>query len=309
MQQPPGRSGLYDPRFEHDACGVSFVANIKGVRQPRVVRIGLARCQPGAPRRHRRRGRHRRRRRHPGPGPDRFLRACRRVGFELPPAGAYAVGLAFLPADPSPPRRRRRRSRRSSPTRASPSSAGATCPSTRAASAPAPARRCRRFRQLFVADPAGATGIDLDRKVFIVRKRIEHELDAELRTYFPSLSAAPSSTRGCSPRRSCRRSSPTSPTSASRARCCWSTAASPPTRSRRGRWPTRTATSPTTARSTPCRATGTGCAPARRCWRAPLLPGLERAFPICTPGGSDTARSTRCSSCSTSAGARCPTPC
>ncbi len=44
------------------------------------------------------------------------------------------------------------------------------------------------FRQLFVTDPAGATGIDLDRKLFIVRKRIEHELPSEQQTYFPSLS-------------------------------------------------------------------------------------------------------------------------
>ena len=101
---------------------------------------------------------------------------------------------------------------------------------------------------------------------------------------------APSSTRACSRRRSCRRSSPTCPTSASRAPCCSCTAASRPTRSRRGRWPTRTATSPTTARSTRSRATRTGCAPARRCSTTRCCRACERAFPICTPGASDTAR-------------------
>jgi len=46
------------------------------------------------------------------------------------------------------------------------------------------------FRHLFVADAAGtAIGLDLDRKLFVARKRIEHELPAEQRTYFPSLSA------------------------------------------------------------------------------------------------------------------------
>jgi glutamate synthase (NADPH/NADH) large chain len=45
------------------------------------------------------------------------------------------------------------------------------------------------FRTYFVDDPAGATGIGLDRKLFIVRKRIEHELTGEMRTYFSSLSA------------------------------------------------------------------------------------------------------------------------
>ncbi len=50
------------------------------------------------------------------------------------------------------------------------------------------------FRQLFVDDPAGATGVELDRKLFVVRKRCEHELtgvdDATRRdaVYFPSLS-------------------------------------------------------------------------------------------------------------------------
>ena len=45
------------------------------------------------------------------------------------------------------------------------------------------------FRQLLIADPAGSTGVDLDRKAFLARKRIEHELDPEIATYFPSLSS------------------------------------------------------------------------------------------------------------------------
>jgi glutamate synthase (NADPH/NADH) large chain len=45
------------------------------------------------------------------------------------------------------------------------------------------------FAHLFIADPAGANDIDLDRKTFIVRKRIEHELTGELATYFASLSS------------------------------------------------------------------------------------------------------------------------
>ena len=41
MYQPPGRAGLYDPRFEHDSCGVSFVANIKGAASHELVLTGL----------------------------------------------------------------------------------------------------------------------------------------------------------------------------------------------------------------------------------------------------------------------------
>ena len=57
-----------------------------------------------------------------------------------------------------------------------------------------------------------------------------------------------------------------------------------------GRWRTPTGSSPTTARSTPSRATATGCAPARASSRSDVIPGdLERIFPICTPGASDSA--------------------
>ncbi|MGE5209969.1 MAG: hypothetical protein ACM3MM_01825, partial [Acidobacteriota bacterium] len=96
MQQPPGPIGLYDPRNEHDSCGVSFVANLKGVRSNELVLTGLKaltnmehRGATGA---------------EPDTGdgagiliqvPDAFLRAV--VDFELPAAGAYAAGTAFLP--------------------------------------------------------------------------------------------------------------------------------------------------------------------------------------------------------------------
>jgi glutamate synthase (NADPH/NADH) large chain len=46
-----------------------------------------------------------------------------------------------------------------------------------------------QFRQLFVTDPAGARGIDLDRKAFVARKRSRRELTGELDTYFASLSS------------------------------------------------------------------------------------------------------------------------
>ena len=98
MQTTPGPTGLYDPRFEHDSCGVSFVAHMRGVASNELVRTGLRaltnlahRGATGA---------------EPDTGdgagillqtPDRFLRDV--VGFTLPPAGAYAAGLAFLPVD------------------------------------------------------------------------------------------------------------------------------------------------------------------------------------------------------------------
>ena len=184
----PLAHGLYDPRFEHDACGVSFVANIKGVRSREIVTLGItALCNMehrGATGAEADTG--------DGAGiliqvPDAFLRAV--VDFSLPVAGAYAAGVVFLPADP---------------TRAA--TAMATVekimseeglrplgwrdvpnnPDCLGASARA---MMPIIRQFFVDDPAGAQGIDLDRKIFVPRKRIESVLVGDMRTYFSSLSS------------------------------------------------------------------------------------------------------------------------
>ncbi len=191
MQTTPGPTGLYDPRFEHDSCGVSFVANIKGLASHELVHTGLValtnlehRGATGA---------------EPDTGdgagilvqvPDRFLReVLAESGVTLPPAGAYAVGMAFLPVEPVATEKAQAAVEaivadeglavvawRDVPVR--PDCLGAT---SRAV--------MPLFRQLVVTDPAGATGIDLDRKTFLVRKRIEHELEPEIVTYFPSLSS------------------------------------------------------------------------------------------------------------------------
>jgi len=94
-------TGLYDPQFEHDACGVGFVANIKGVRSHAIIEQGLqinenlkhrgaCGCEKNT-----------------GDGagiliqvPDRFLRrVCSERDIELPEAGRYGVGMVFLPPD------------------------------------------------------------------------------------------------------------------------------------------------------------------------------------------------------------------
>ena len=92
----PRAFGLYDPANEHDACGVSFVVDIKGRASHEIVAMGIgALCNlehRGAQGAEANTG--------DGAGitiqvPDRFLRTV--VDFDLPPAGQYAVGMAFLP--------------------------------------------------------------------------------------------------------------------------------------------------------------------------------------------------------------------
>ena len=97
----PQKQGLYDPRNEHDSCGVGFVADIKGRKSHAIVRQGLSilvnldhRGAVGAD---------------PlvgdGAGcmiqtPHALLRDwARKAAVDLPPPGHYAVAMCFLPQD------------------------------------------------------------------------------------------------------------------------------------------------------------------------------------------------------------------
>ena len=99
----PKAQGLYDPSFEHDACGVGMVCNLKGVKSHDVVHKALQILQNlshrGACGCDETTG--------DGAGilmqmPDKFLRKVSSdLGFTLPEDTAYASGLVFLPRDPT----------------------------------------------------------------------------------------------------------------------------------------------------------------------------------------------------------------
>ena len=99
----PPKQGLYDPKYEHDACGVGFVVDIKGRKSHRIVQQaiqilrnldhrGACGCEANS-----------------GDGagvlvqmPHRFLaEAARKARIALPEAGQYACGLVFLPRNPT----------------------------------------------------------------------------------------------------------------------------------------------------------------------------------------------------------------
>src|SRR5919199_4523633 len=97
-RKPPLGRGLYDSEYEHDACGVAFVARLTGGPSHEVVQRGLVAIEHlfhrGAQGADPETG--------DGAGlllqiPDRLLR--RAVDFELPPAGAYGVAMCFFPLD------------------------------------------------------------------------------------------------------------------------------------------------------------------------------------------------------------------
>jgi glutamate synthase (NADPH) large chain len=186
-------SGLYNPAYEHDSCGVAMVVDMHGRRSRDIVDKAITallnlehRGAQGA---------------EPNTGdgagillqvPDRFLRAV--VEFKLPEPGSYATGIAFLPQ--------------------SSKDAAAACAAVEkiveaeglellgwreVPTDDSPLGALARdamptFRQLFIG---GASGMDLERRAYVIRKRAEHELGAKgpgqdgpgrETVYFPSLS-------------------------------------------------------------------------------------------------------------------------
>src|ERR671917_1848457 len=92
-------AGMYSPEHEHDACGVALLADLAGRRDHAIVRRAL----DALLRLEHRGARGAEANTGDGVGillqvPDAFLRAV--VDFDLPAAGAYAVGTAFLPSQP-----------------------------------------------------------------------------------------------------------------------------------------------------------------------------------------------------------------
>ena len=100
----PAPQGLYDPRYEHDSCGVGFVVDLKNRKSHDVIakaasqilvnleHRGACGCEANT-----------------GDGagilvqmPDRFLRQeMTKLNIALPPLGEYGVGMVFLPRDPA----------------------------------------------------------------------------------------------------------------------------------------------------------------------------------------------------------------
>ena len=177
------RAGLYAADFEHDACGIAFVADLAGARSHRIVELGLTALENlahrgafGAD---------------PDTGdgagilvqmPDRLWRD--EMDLQLPPTGSYGSGMAFLPTGDDAEQAARARFEaialdeglqvlcwRQVPVDLSAAGAGAR--------AVAPG-----FAQPFLAGE-GLSGLPLERRLFVVRKRAEHEIGD---LYLPSLS-------------------------------------------------------------------------------------------------------------------------
>ncbi len=196
MNHLPAPQGLYDPAFEHDACGVAFVVDMHGRKSHEMVQRGLrSLCNldhRGATNAEDNVG--------DGAGiltqiPDRLFRD--ECDFELPADGSYAVGIAFLPADPEAATDAVTEIEKLATAEGLTVLGWRDVPVDNSMIGSQALEVEPAFRQLFVAsDPAVSeqplSGIELDRKAFVLRKRIEHEVSApglDGPVYFPSLSS------------------------------------------------------------------------------------------------------------------------
>ena len=180
----PHAQGLYDPAAERDACGVAFVATLTGAPTHTLVQQALTalgnldhRGASGA---------------EPDSGdgagllinvPDEFLRAV--TSFDLPPAGEYAVGIAFLPNHDAEEAATMERIEAIAVSEHMKVLGWRVVPVARDIVGKTAASTMPRFRQLFLTGAGGESGLDLERLVYCVRKRAERETTV----YFASLSA------------------------------------------------------------------------------------------------------------------------
>lgn len=185
----PAKQGMYNPAFEKDACGLAMVATLRGEPGHDIVELALTALRNlehrGAIGSDAGTG--------DGAGiltqmPDAFLRAV--VDFELPPVGQYAAGMAFLPLDEAT------RAETKAGVEAVAAAEGLTVlgwrevPTEQEHLGKLAFEARPHFEQLFVSRPAvgdapALSGIDLDRRVYRLRKRARREHDA----YFVSLSS------------------------------------------------------------------------------------------------------------------------
>ncbi|MSU18355.1 MAG: glutamate synthase large subunit [Lacunisphaera sp.] len=170
----PVKQGLYDPWFEHDACGVGFVVDMKGRKTHQTLRHALQVLinldHRGASGSEINTG--------DGAGvllqmPHRFLaEACKLTRITLPAAGEYGCGLVYLPRNPAVRRKLEEKFEQVVQSEGQIFLGWRTVPTSSAALGDT-ALACEPFmRQVFIGRGAGVTDdLTFERKLYIIRKR------------------------------------------------------------------------------------------------------------------------------------------
>ena len=172
----PEKQGLYDPRFEHDSCGVGFVVNIKGQKSHNIVRQaltvlmnlrhrGACGCEANT-----------------GDGagilmqvPHEFLKkVCAKEKIALPSRGEYGVGMVYLPPDKSERYKCEKLFEEIVENEGHKLLGWRTVPTTDASVGDTARASEPIVRQVFIArDPRFEDDMDFERKLYVVRKLAE----------------------------------------------------------------------------------------------------------------------------------------
>ena len=175
--------GLYDPAYEHDACGVGVVANLDGRKSHDIIRQavnvlinlehrGACGCDP-----------------HTGDGagilfqiPHAFFqRHCGPMGISLPDAGRYGVGMVFLPRESERHRWCEQAIEKTVRDEGQDFLGWRDVPADFSQCGEVAAQVAPLIRQFFIgAGPETATQDQFERKLYVIRKVIENAVDAGL---------------------------------------------------------------------------------------------------------------------------------
>jgi glutamate synthase (ferredoxin) len=192
----PKKQGLYDPWFEHDACGVGFVVDIKGRQSNQILKQAIQLLKNldhrGAAGSEANTG--------DGAGvlmqiPHAFLReACKKSRIELPGPGEYGCGLVFLPRDRIKRRRLEERFEKIVQSEGQIVLGWRTVPVDNASLGETARSSEPTIRQVLVGrGPATADAMAFERKLYVIRKRAYGDIrtstmDGAETWYMPSLS-------------------------------------------------------------------------------------------------------------------------
>ena len=196
MKHTPEQPGLYEPATEHDACGVGFIVNIKGQKSREIVdnaltmlknllHRGACGCEENT-----------------GDGvglliqkPDRFFRrVCAGIGINLPAADCYGAGLVFLPVDPGQAQQCRDMLANIIREEGQRLLGWRDVPTDASSLGPGASKDKPGFQQVFIGRGQAADAAAFERKLYVIRKRIEHRiwnstLSQQDQFYIPSLSS------------------------------------------------------------------------------------------------------------------------
>jgi glutamate synthase domain-containing protein 2/glutamate synthase domain-containing protein 1/glutamate synthase domain-containing protein 3 len=195
MKQPSEQQGLYDPQTEHDSCGLGFVAHMKGKKSHEIVdnaitilknliHRGACGCEENT-----------------GDGvgiliqkPHKFLkRVCTEIGIELPDENSYGAGMVFLPQDPEQAKYCQDEFEKIIAEEGQTLLGWRDVPTDDSTLGPSAVQDEPTFKQIFIAKNESLDSPAFDRKLYVIRKRIENkiwnsDLSEEKLFYIPSLS-------------------------------------------------------------------------------------------------------------------------